>query len=276
MGTFLRGAVALLVMAAASPVFAARSGDVDELSAYLNLASFSWQERVNGHRVLKESGPLAGVGATAGVVLAVPREGTALRVRGKAEIFGGDVDYDGQTAGSNPAPVHTDTGYFGVKGEGELGFRVALVRSTLEPFVGIGYRWWRRDISDSTTQLNNTVVAVTGGVELWQSLYTKLGLRGTHEVVAGVRAFAEAGALYPLLTRNTAKDSTLGEPTVKPEGEWSAFAELGAECGKFRPSLFYEGRRFSRSPSVVAGNFIVFQPDSDEDVFGVRLGWAFR
>jgi hypothetical protein len=63
---------------------------------------------------------------------------------------------------------------------------------------------------------------------------------------------------------------------VEPQGEWSAFAELGAQFGRFRPSLFYEGVRYSRSPSVVAGNFIVFQPDSDQDIFGVRLGWAFR
>ncbi|HEY6838476.1 MAG TPA: autotransporter domain-containing protein [Geobacteraceae bacterium] len=276
MGGFIRSVVALLVITAAPPAFAARIGDVDELTTYLSIANFSWQETLNGQRALKESGPVAGVGATGAVVVATPREGSVLRLRGRAEIFGGDVDYDGQTAGSNPTPVHTDTTYFGVKGEGEIGFRITSGRSAIEPFAGLGYRWWRRDISDSTTRQNGADVAVAGSLELWQSLYTKVGLRATHEVASGFNAFAEAGALYPFLNRNTAKDSTLGEPTVEPEGAWSAFAELGLEFGKLRPSLFYEGRRFSRSPSVVAGNFVVFQPDSDEDIFGVRIGWAFR
>jgi hypothetical protein len=60
--------------------------------------------------------------------------------------------------------------------------------------------------------------------------------------------------------------------TVKPGGRWSAFAELGAQYKWFRPSVFYEGFRYSDSPPSKG----LFQPKSDSDIIGVNLGFAFR
>jgi hypothetical protein len=267
---------ALIALIEASPAVAAQRGDLDELSAYLTLESFSWKEFLDDQRVLKESGPLVGAGGVAAVVIATPENGSLVLLRGRGEIAGGDVDYDGQTSSSAPLPVHSDTTYLMLKGEGELGWRFPLARSSLEPFAGIGYRWWRRDISDSFTVVNGSVVVVNGGLELWESLYTRTGIRATHELDANVRLFAEAGGKFAFLNHNTAKDQSIGEPTLRPGEGWSAFGGIGAQFGRFRPELFYEGFRFGQSPAIVNGNIRVFQPESTEDVYGVRLGWAFR
>ena len=260
--------VLLLSTLTTTVAWAAEAGDVDELSAHLSLASFSWTEEQGGQRLLKESGPVFAGGGVAGLVVAAPERGPLLVVRGMGELWGGDVDYDGQTTGSDPnppLPVHTNTVYFGVRGEGEFGARFPLAPSvSLEPFAGVGYRWWRRDISGG------------GVVEEWQSFYARAGLAAAYAMGGDMRAFLRTGALYPFHNRNSASTSLFGDVTVDPHGEWSAFAEAGVRYGRFQPSLFYEGWRFSKSPSVGVGTSSVFQPDSAEDVVGLRLGWAFH
>jgi hypothetical protein len=254
--------VMFFIVFRAATSFAAAAGELDELAVDLSLATFSWTEDVEGSRVLKESGPIFTGGVVAGLVVAAPENGPLCILRGRGELFGGSVDYDGQTVGSNPAPVHTDTVYFGARGEGEVGVRFLPSQVTsLEPFAGVGYRWWRRDIS-------------RGGVlEVWQSIYARAGLNAKHELRDGMRIFARAGALYPFYNRNEASTTGFGDLTVKPGGDWSAFAEAGMHYGRFRPSVFYEGFRFTMSPQV--GVRRVFQPDSSEDVVGLRLGWVF-
>jgi hypothetical protein len=58
------------------------------------------------------------------------------------------VDYDGQT--QRGLPVNTDVSYVGTKAEGAIGWAIPLASSRLEPFAGLGYRWWLRDIHDAT------------------------------------------------------------------------------------------------------------------------------
>ncbi|KAF0220347.1 MAG: hypothetical protein FD174_1248 [Geobacteraceae bacterium] len=271
--------MAVLGLFAASPAFAA---GLEELAVYPTFQYFTWEEfKDDGSRILKESGPLFGAGAAGRVDL---YEKT-LMLKFKGELFGGQVDYDGQTQQDpdptvSELPVKTDAWYFGAKAEADLGWRFLVEKVSIEPFAGLGYRWWLRDIQGSTA-LDNTpqqnLVQVGGAKEIWQTLYTRFGARVDYLISDDWKVFWEAGAKYPVLNRNTAEVSGSGDVTVRPELEWSAFAEAGFKYKQFRPSFFYEGFRFSRSPSVpIGGGAAVFQPKSESDIFGVSLGWAFR
>lgn len=269
------GITILLALAITTPSFAA---GLEEMYIYPYVEYFSWREYSDGgSRIVKESGPIFGAGSAATLNL----YGKSLILRGKAEIFGGQVDYDGQTQQDiNPArselPVKTDVAYFGGKLETDLGWRFSADSSSIEPFFGLGYRGWSRDLkSSSTTDRNGNPVFVGSSQETWHTLYTRFGLRGDYDVTNAVRIFAEAGAKYPLLNRNEANVAG-SDVTVKPEQEWSAFAEAGLRYKWFRPSVYYEGFRFRRSPDVHQGGYIIWQPKSESDIVGLSLGIMFR
>lgn len=276
---YIVGMVAALGLFMTSPAFAA---GLEELYVYPSVQYFTWEElRDDGSRILKESGPLFGAGAAVKVDL----YNKSLMLKGKGELFGGQVDYDGQTqTDPNPAlselPVKSDVTYIGTKEELDLGWRFNVRRVSVEPFAGLGHRWWIRDIHDSTaadkTPQRNPV-RVSGATETWQTIYTRFGARADYLISDDWKLFGEAGAKYPVYNRNTADLQGGGDVTIKPGREVSAFAEASLKYRQFRTSLFYEGFRFSKSPVVpIGGNTVVFQPKSESDIFGISLGWAFR
>ena len=284
----LIGIAALLGLVAASPAFAA---GLEELSVYPTFQYFTWEElKDDGNRILKESGPLFGAGAAGKLDLYQK----SLMLKFKGELSGGQVDYDGHTQQLPPLPsppnppntpnplseipVKTDVGYFVAKAEADVGWRLSVEKFSLEPFAGLGYRWWLRDIHSSTAMdRNGNLVSVGGTTETWQSLYTRFGGRMDYSTSEAWKVFWEAGAKYPLLNRNTAAVSGAGDVTVKPGEQWSAFAEVGARYKRFRSCFFYEGFKFSKSPLVpIGGNTVVFQPESKSEIFGFNLEWAFR
>ena len=254
-------------------------GLVDQASAdqtviYMAVDSYTWKEFTDdGSLFLKESGPLVGVGITyqhefPGHVTLTPT----------AEIFGGTVDYDGQTWGGTAMTTNVD--YFGLKLEGDVGrkFRNAE-RFFIEPFFGLGLRTWIRDINDGTTV---TGMVTAGYREGWVTWNARLGLRGGIDISPGSRLFAEAVLKLPLYNRNTAylSENNLGtDVTMHPGKETSFFAEMGMQISRFRGSLFYEGMRFSKSDEVITtdGSFIytTWQPRSEADIYGLKLGVVF-
>jgi len=242
---------------AASPVIAA---DID---IYAQVQSFTWKEFAKGSRLLKESGPIYGVGGS----VIFPIRQFALKARG--EIFGGSVDYEGETWGGEP--VQTDSNYFGFKLEGDFGWVFHVTEgSSLEPFAGLGYRWWLRDL-ESTHE-------ATGYLENWSSLYLRLGGRGDYSFWKSLNAFAEASLKFPIYNENTAYlgDVGLEDVTLNPGRRPWFFAEAGIKYALFRMSVFYEGMRFSRSRVVaIDDEWGVYQPKSTADIFGVNLGVSF-
>lgn len=251
-----------------TPAFAG----VEEWYLYPSFQYFTWEEFSGGRRLLKEDGPQFGVGG--GVRFDLYRKSLLLKVNG--EMFGGEVDYDGQTQSGQP--VKTDVIYFGTKLESDIGWRIPLAAGSVEPFAGLGYRWWLRSIQDSTAfQPDGTPFPVGGYTEVWHTLYTRLGLRGNLAVDSDLSLFAEGGGKYPFLNRNMVDFPGAGHVTIEPEPRWSAFAEIGARYGRFRPTLFYEGFRFGQSPAVpIGGGLALLQPQSDSDIFGINFGWAFK
>ncbi len=226
-----------------------------------------------------EEGPLFGVGG--GAKFSFYRKNLMLKVQG--EMFGGDVHYRGETQqNANQAvsrlPVKTSVVYFGSKLDTDIGWRLQQAEWGVEPFSGIGYRWWFRSLEDSTTvDTNGNQVAVSGYTEFWQTLYARVGTRGSYSPSADVVFFAEVGGKYPFLNRNSADPLGTGTVTVDPEPRWSLFSEIGVRYGKLRTTLFYEGFRFGQSPPVSAGPAVaVLQPKTDSDIYGITIGWAFK
>lgn len=280
MKSFKLMAVAVILLS--STANAAQFGGLEEVTGYLAPHYFQWEEFAHGNKLLREQGWLIGAGALARVNL-LKGDAGALMLTGRAELFGGIVDYDGQTQSTNnqgqsvtPLPVKTDVNYFGTREEVDLGWRIRQQQLAVEPFFGFGARWWLRDIQDSTAfdPAENTVKNVSGYTEDWSSLYLRLGGRVDLAVNDDWHIFSEGGAKYPFYTENTA--DIAGDITLKPDAHWSAFAEAGTRYKKLKISGFYEGFRFNQSPGVVRGNTQYFQPISKSDIFGLRVGWAFR
>ncbi|MBU5635604.1 hypothetical protein KOM00_02545 [Geomonas sp. Red69] len=254
---------AVIVLCCALP---AAAGTMEELTPYFSTQYFTWQERINGRRLLKEEGALFSVGARVGAVI-----DSSFTLRGKGELFGSEVGYRGETQAPDSTPVHTRVTYLGTNAEVDLGYRLHPANIVLEPFGGIGYRYWLRDLQDSTT---SDGTRVTGYTEAWNLGYCRLGARSVASA-GGVKFTAGGGAKYPFYVGNTVDFEGSGDTTFHPKGRWSGFAEAGVSYRSLTVALLYEGFRFRRSdPKMVQGT-AYFQPDSSSDIFGVRVGWAF-
>jgi hypothetical protein len=258
----------LLSVCCAIPVTAA---SLDELTPFLSAQYFTWEEYSGGRRLLKESGPLFS-GGILFEVIAPSDTPSALAFRGKGEVFGGIVDYRGETQAPNPVPVNTDVSYVGTRQDLDLGYRYTAGTWFLEPFAGLGYRWWLRGLQDSTSESGQRV---SGYTEYWQTGYLRLGARGRYRDASGVSLFAEGGAKHPFYTGNSVDFAGTGVTTFRPQGRWSGFAETGVTYRHLKLALSYEGFRFAASPVLQVGTQRYLQPESSSDILGLNLGWAF-
>lgn len=258
---------------AAAPAFAGGEPEV-----YVGYESFTWKEfdDFNG-RLLKESGPRYEVG------FAYSHEfPDHITLKPRIEVFGGDVDYKGQACDifGNCVPDNTTTRYVGYKFEFDLGGKIRTSKTfALEPFAGIGFRYWARDIKDSILPDGTFVVGYT---EHWTTLYGRLGLRGDLYFARKSRVFFEAGAKLPISTSNYINDPNVSYQsiTLKPGNQTSFFAEVGVKLHVFKISAFYDSMRFKKSPIVYEndpffGLVGFLQPKSTSDIYGVRVGAAF-
>ena len=266
----------ILMLFTASPAFADQSGLVEEWSIlFPSFQYFTWEEfKPNGPRILREEGLLVGAGGGARLDLYEKK----LMLKLKGELFGGDVHYNGHTQpNSNPAfnerPTKTEVIYFGTKVESDLGWRSPIGSVSIEPFAGLGYRWWLRALQETTASRadNGNPFPVGGATEYWMSFYSRLGARAAWSFTKDFTLFAEGGGKYPFYNENRADLTGGGKVSIKPGSEWSAFGEIGLTYKRFRPTLYYEGFRFSQS-HVAEG---VFQPKSDSDILGINLNWVY-
>lgn len=237
-----------------------------EATVYGAVEQFYWREfdPVTGNRLLRESGPRYGVG------FIYHREfSNHITVTPRVEIFGGTVDYDGATipTPTKPSvPVKSKTDYFGGKLEGDIGYNFGPSQGvSVEPFGGLGFRGWSRDIRDSTATDGSSV---KGYREDWFTFYLRFGVRGNIALSTDAKIFAEAGIKFPVYNENYA--SIIGV-TFNPGNEPSPFAEAGVKIHSLKVSGYYDSMRFSKS-DVVSG---YLQPESHADMYGVRIGYSF-
>ncbi|TWJ33507.1 autotransporter outer membrane beta-barrel domain-containing protein [Geobacter argillaceus] len=269
---------ALLALWSAPALAAPRFGGMTELYLYPYIQYFHWQEESGGRKLLTESGPLYGIGTAVGLDLLRTDTSGSLFMKAKGELFGGVIDYDGETQAPSSLPVKTDVTYVGGKGELNLGWSFPAGRFAIQPFSGIGYRIWLRDLHDSsTTDRNGQALQVQGYTEVWESAYAKLGLNLSHTFDNNWRLFLEGGVSYPFYNTNSVDIVGDGTTTVRPDGRWSAFGEAGIRTGKVRTAIFYQGYRTDQSPAVrISQSTSILQPRSTEDVVGVSVGYCFR
>ncbi len=265
----------------ASLAGAEESAKYEESEVYLAVDSFVWREfDDDGSRLLKESGPLFGLG-----FIYMHESEDHVTLKPAAEIFGGTVDYDGQACEINTIthtitcqPATSKVDYLGLKLEGDVGRRYRPgeeVNYFIEPFGGVGLRAWNRNIRDGTAADGT---ATAGYLERWLTLYFRLGLRGGVDFSRKTQAFAEAGMKLPIYNQNTAYQSSIGgqDYTFHPGRQASLFSEVGLKMDRLKASLFYDSLRFSRSEVIdIGGGIGVLQPKSTMDIYGVRLGVIF-
>jgi hypothetical protein len=276
--------IANFFVAAAAAFSTMTSGGIaqgaQEFDVFGTAQSFTWREfDDNGSQLLRESGPLFGVG----VIFTLREEGSRRRSTFKGDLFGGQIDYVGQVNISH-VPVTSDTIYFGFQGQGDMGWGIrAGERAELIPFVGAGVRWWVRSIDDSTDAFGTPV---SGTEEFWSSYYLRSGLRGevklqgkkeatkdtTREEKNRTTLFAEVAARLPVYNENNVPDAgVILNPRIAP----SLCAEIGLRGERLRVRAFYEGLRFKKSGDEISGSFTVWQPESEADIYGLSVGAAF-
>lgn len=263
---------AVIFLCAAASAFA---GPQPEVRPYFAAQYFTWSEYDSGGaRLLKESGPLVAAGARLELPLTHLLQHVLLR--SKAELFGGKVNYSGQTQGANPIPVDTDVIYFGVDLGFDVGPKIQRDDWYLYPFAGLDYRGWYRMLQDSTS--GN--VAVSGYTEDWETGSGRFGIRYGKELPRQRSLFVEGGAKYPFYVGNTVEFVEAGKVTFRPRGLWSAFGEVGFRSDRLEVAATYEGFRYAESPQVIVRTGstppqFFFQPDSDSDIWGLRVGLRF-
>lgn len=231
-----------------------------ESDVYFSAESFTWKEfSNNGAQILKESGPIFALGASM-----ISSNMKGLIFEGKAEVFGGVVDYDGQTLAGSSCDTNVD--YYGSKLEGGLGWKFMVGQKvSVGPIGGLGVRIWSRNINSTSNAF--------GYDELWSSFYGILGLRGDILVSGTMKVFAEGGAKLPIYNQNRIN---FLDVTLEPGNEVSPYGELGLKWKRLKVSVFYEGMRFSKSDPQLGGAwFILYQPESKADIYGVSVGLVF-
>ena len=235
-------------------------------SLYGLAEQFEWKEfDDDGGRILKESGPLFGVGGRVDF-----DTGKGVHVEGLAEGFFGRVDYDGAT--QSGVPVSSRTKYAGATAEATLALPLKMGPGlSAGPFGGAGGRLWRRDLEDSGDSY--------GYVENWTTLYGIAGFRAAGRMGSNAELYGKAAVKLPFYNRVNYDFSRLNGPDdveVEPDGKASPFLEVGITVGDFLLAGFYEEMHFEKSNQAEIGNsIIVWQPESEAAMFGVRAGVTF-
>lgn len=246
----------------------AGSGQAIEYQAETSLAAYRWVEAA-GLATPKETGPMITVGAWVSGAPAVRQP--ALRLRGEMEFFTGWMAYDTAFLAAPTVDVRTHTFYLGSRYEGSIGWRVGTPDSSLEPFVGLGLRSWLRSIQSNSS--------VDGYPERYRIIYGRLGLRGVR-TIAGT-GFYGVASIEPLLwaredvdLTNTVYNETLEIKNGKQTG-WTL--EAGLQFRAVDVGIFWRATRLGKS-QVVSCNvspFGCYQPRSDQDIIGLKLGFVF-
>lgn len=268
----------LLMLTVALPAFAAGEERISEFYVAPTFTYFTWKEHGTiGEQLVKETGPLFGVGSGVRTVLLRGASGQTLTLSGKLDIYGGVVNYEGHTQAPSLLPVSTDVNYFGTRLGFDMGWGLPVGGSTVGPFAGFSYRFWLRDLNSTTTaDGNGDLIPVAGTTEYWNELSTRIGIRWYDIRIAREwRIFAEGGAAFPVYAGNTIDLNGFGNVTVEPQGQWSAFAEAGVRYRRLKLAISFEEQRYSRSPSVFVGQYYVYQPASSGEYLGLSVGYCF-
>ena len=157
-----------------------------QASWYTRVEYFHWNERVGGTDFVNEGGTLFTLGYSRRIGVE----------RFRAELFGGDVHYDGYDQG-NMAPLASNTGYLGLRGEYEMVIEPAAWEGRFAVLAGMGTRFWIRDLHDGSDDQGDPVF---GYQETWWTMYPFLGLE-THRSLG-----TDVGIIFAVAGRRNGLD----------------------------------------------------------------------
>ena len=227
-----------------------------ESTWYTRVDYFHWNERLDGADFVNENGPLL----TVGYVRRLGRE------RFRVELFGGNVHYDGGGVfdDGSSEPLSSTTKYLGVRGEYDLLFDPDwLPRWSF--LLGIGTRFWIRDLKDDVTALGSPV---EGYQETWWTIYPYLGLESRRRPEAGFELFASGRIGFTPVTYERA---SLFEVTLYPKTGLTGQVEVGLRSRRVHLSGYFEGMSWGESPVVRD----TLQPRSRMFTVGLKSGVSF-
>ena len=232
-------------MRKALPLFLLSLGTAFSLDLYLSPKYFLWKEfDASGDRLLKESGPLLGLGL---------RDDLGF-FTGEAEIYGGTVRYDGQTQAGDP--VETDTNYVGVSAKGGVWTeRGSELRLRWELLYHL--ELWVRDI-ESTSK-------AVGYSETWFFDSLDLGLR----LSSG--KFYTLGRYMFMFQDARMQASLAGVPELRPRRGPAYELGAGFKGASYGLELLYSYVKFRRSEPKPYGSGYVLQPESVRQTLTLRL-----
>jgi hypothetical protein len=229
-----------------------------EFSISAGVESFRWDEATTPS--VSEDGPLFALG------LAYTQEkdrGLLFAYRGRAYI--GDVDYNGSGLFTG-APIQGTTSYTGMANELQARWRLPAEQEYRVDFLfGLGLDIWERQLTSFQS-------------EDYRIGYLRLGAEMAPAAKAGWTV--GGGIKYPFYTDEDAHLTEIGfdsNPTLKPEGNVSFFAQVGYHFNeKFRLIAYYDSFDFDDSPAEpvnhsLTGPITVYQPASEMRIIGLKL-----
>lgn len=254
-----------------------------------SVAQYRWVEDlgISGISDPEELGPVFQLG---GYASGFPSESLpALTLRGDVRLLVGRVQYDTYNQDlNNPGllfPITTHTSYIGSTQEGTVGLRQGIEGGYLETFVGLGYRWWWRDLGGDT-----------GYPEYYRVIYGRVGLRTEHGLGRTMK-FRAVFSVDPMLWARETIDfsgSSFNDPAfgnVPVVGQrftvenglrpgWTI--EMGIRQTNIDVTGYWQAVRLDESDLAVgydsstpAARRFFRQPESRQDILGLRLGVAF-
>lgn len=235
----------------------------------ISIQDYKWAEySEDGSKLLEETGFL--------YTLAYDFESLNKYIgwRNGADLFFGQVDYDGQTW--TEIPVKTDVLYIGTKMYLDAVPNYRLDSGLLlKAFIGIGGEWWFRDIDDTRTEMGDPV---KGSEEWWWCVYGRLGAGAKYPVSKELDIFTEAGVKIPVYARNDANLFVIGAPSARlePDQDISVFGNIGIRWKQLAVKFAYDSLRFDRSDKVTSGTFELYQPKSEADIYSLEVNWSIR
>jgi hypothetical protein len=235
------------------PVAAER---LTESTWYTRIDYFHWNERVDGQDFVNEEGPLL----TLGYVRRVGPE----RFRG--ELFGGSVGYDGGAQGPDGStePLKSHTNYMGVRAEYDLLYDPEWWPAA-SLFVGIGTRFWFRDLPDDYTQSGDLI---WGYQETWWTVYPYVGLE-TRRTLTDEWEFYASGRIGA--TAATYQHVTFNDVVLYPKLGITGQMQVGVRGRHLFLTGYFEGMTWSES-AVVRDSM---QPTSRMITVGLQTGFNF-
>jgi len=228
-----------------------------EWEANAKVERFRWAEDTQPG--VTESGPRFGIG----LGWTQDREsGWLLAWRG--ELYGGSVQYNGAELFPPNNPVRGTTEYTGAVTELRGIYRTPGGNAAL--ISGLGFDYWNRQLTDVQK-------------EEWYVIFARLGVELGNRARRGGGLFAGGGVKYPVYIIEDAHLTDIGfdsNPKLHPGRAPSLYAEIGYRfSGQWSVTGYYDSYRFRESPaehtSAGGAPFIVFQPQSSADTYGLRL-----